>query len=136
MRSGSPKRSSTSSAKPSRRPRYLAVELAPGTHAIAPRSLEAALAQRLASATPEGRPRVRVLRFDGQRSLVEVDHLWVGPARERWNGTLTLPDGRSVGVATRRAYGTMRKGKRWLRASPVRVPESVELSSSQRARGH
>lgn len=55
----------------------------------------------------------RVIRVSAGRALVEVGHREVAAARGLWNGTIRLPSG-ELRLATRRTWGTLRKGKLWL----------------------
>lgn len=113
----SPRKSSTSSGKPPVvRPRYLALEVT-GGQPLPPRLLESLLLERLG---PTGTPgRVRLIRAEGNRALIEVPHLAVGLARLRWTGSWTTARGAPVTAATRRTFGTLVKGKQWLHAPPV-----------------
>lgn len=109
----SPRKSSTSSAEPLPRPRYLGVEVA-GVRPLAPRWLERELARTLAGA--EGGPvDIRLIRAGTRRALVRVTNRTMIAARRAWNGALTGPTGAPVDVATRRTFGTLRKGKAWLK---------------------
>ena len=111
----SPRKSSTSSAEPTRRPRYLGLEVV-GAQPIPPRHLERELLRRLAVAGART-PDLRLIRFEGQRALVRIDHLEVARARSAWNGPASPTDGTGpIGVRTLRTYGTLRKGKAWLRS--------------------
>jgi hypothetical protein len=103
-----------------------------GASPILARWLEPELAIRLE--VPDDRPeRVRVIRIDGARALVEVSHRIAGAARLSWNTSFPLADGRRVTVATHRTYGTLRKGKEWLRArKPLAVAGVGEPLPSRR----
>ncbi|MCI4364384.1 MAG: hypothetical protein L3K13_08880, partial [Thermoplasmata archaeon] len=108
----SPRKSSTSSGKPVRfRSRYLGLEVAGAP--LSPKALEA----RLRASLPPlpGLPGPRVIRLSSGRALVEVAHVQVGEARTRWNSTLPAP-GPELRLVTRRSWGTLRKGKVWLRS--------------------
>ncbi|HZY69385.1 MAG TPA: hypothetical protein VFF67_00195 [Thermoplasmata archaeon] len=119
----SPRKSSTSSAEPSSfRSRYLGIEVA-GLYPVPPKWLERTLAQGLAHALGEGAP-VRLIRVRGARALVEIGHHHSAAAREAWNASFAGPDGTSVSVTTRRTWGTLLKGKEWMkRAGNARPPE-------------
>jgi hypothetical protein len=108
----SPKRSSTSSGKPLSRPRYLGIEVA-GNPSFSPRMLERWLSDRLALSGPP--PKLRVIRVDGRRALVDVPHSWAVRARAGWTGHWTAADGTDLDVRTYRTWGTLVGGKRWLR---------------------
>ncbi|HEY6238837.1 MAG TPA: hypothetical protein VIZ68_06605 [Thermoplasmata archaeon] len=83
---------------------------------IPPRHLERELLRRLIAAGAPT-PDLRLVRFEGQRALVRIDHLEVARARSAWSdpGTPPTPSG-SIGLRTVRTYGTLRKGKAWLRS--------------------
>ena len=106
-----PKRSSTSSANSLPRPRYLGIEVA-GDPPFSPRLLERWLSDRLAG--EDGPPKLRVVRLNGRRALVDVPHTWAGRARARWNGRWLVGNGVTVEIRTHRTWGTLRLGKRWL----------------------
>ena len=112
----SPRKSSTSSDRPSSRPRYLAVEVAGDQPFPAAPLLERLLLQELGRPDPI----FRLIRSEGPRALLRVDHRSVGAARLAWNGPLA-PAGPSL--RTLLSYGTLRKGKEWLRhpRPPLRV---------------
>ncbi len=118
----SPRKSSTSSAeRPSPRSRYLGLEVA-GDQPLppSPRWLEHELG-RLAARGPESPPlKFRIIRWEGRRGLVEVGHFDLAWARERWNATIEGATGRRFTVKTHRTWGTLRKGKLWLRPQTVR----------------
>jgi hypothetical protein len=121
----SPRKSSTSSGNLSHRPRYLAVEVA-GDLPIPPRQLERELQRR---ASRPGRPPLdlRIIRIEGRRALVRVAHLDVASARAVWNGPATDPIAPPFSLRTDRSYGTLRKGKAWLRRrerSPTSAPRT------------
>jgi hypothetical protein len=59
---------------------------------------------------------VRIVRFEVDRALVEVPHTVVPAARAAWNGSWTTMNGTSVLLRTRSTWGTLAKGKAWLRA--------------------
>ncbi len=111
----SPRKSSTSSGNLSPRPRYLGVEVA-GVTTFPPRWLERELARSLAE-TLRAPAEVKLVRFAGPRALVRITNRTMGAARAAWNASLPGPMGRPVAVATRRTFGTLRKGKMWLRGS-------------------
>jgi hypothetical protein len=54
----------------------------------------------------------RVIRVEGARAIVEVDHLAADRARVAWNGPLPNGLGR---LATVRTWGTLVGAKNWLR---------------------
>ncbi|MCI4357523.1 MAG: hypothetical protein L3J95_04035 [Thermoplasmata archaeon] len=68
----------------------------------------------LRAGTP-GTRRLRIVRVERSKALVEVGHRWSGEARKAWNGSVPGPSGRSVSLVTRRTWGTLRGGKIWLR---------------------
>jgi RNase P/RNase MRP subunit POP5 len=106
------RKSSTSSGKPTLRPRYLGVEVA-GEPSLSPRSVEQELRRRL-EAIGAHQPTFQIIRWEAGRGLVRVAHYDVRRAREAWNyrGPGTL--GQLLSVRTDRTYGTLRKGKAWL----------------------
>ncbi|HEV2519836.1 MAG TPA: hypothetical protein VGX00_04350 [Thermoplasmata archaeon] len=69
-----------------------------------------------------GGRRVRLIRLERSRALVEVGHRWAEEARRVWNGPVTGPSGRPVALATHRTWGTLRGGKIWLRRPPKDDP--------------
>jgi hypothetical protein len=90
-----------------------------GTPFPSPRALESALRQALARSTPPGAPvKMRLIRAEDRRAIAEVPHTTLPLARKVWNGSIPLPSGAPVSVTTRRTYGTLRKGKEWLRRAP------------------
>jgi RNase P/RNase MRP subunit POP5 len=115
----SPRKSSTSSGNPTPRPRYLAVEVA-GDQPLSPRWLESVLFDRLGENGPRS-GRMRVIRVEGHKALVEVPHRVAPTARAAWNGNWTTARGERVGATTHRTFGTLVKGKAWIRAR-FRVP--------------
>jgi hypothetical protein len=112
----SPRKSSTSSAEPVERPRYLGLEVA-GV-AFVPRPwLERALREALPPAPVDSRARQpRIIRLERGRALVEVGHRWAAVARKAWNGPVTGPQGGPIELSTRRSWGTLRGAKIWLRS--------------------
>jgi hypothetical protein len=72
-----------------------------------------------------------VIRLEGRRALVEVAHRWVPTAREAWNGSLETPGGAVLSVRTHRTYGTLLKGKRWLRAARLAPSPPPERAASE-----
>lgn len=113
----SPRKPSTSSARPlPPRPRYLGLEAA-GALLPPPRLLEAALRRAIAERAGGPVP-VRVIRVEAGRAIAEIPHLALDPARAAWNGPLELPGGTRLPIATRRTWGTLLKGKAWLRRGP------------------
>jgi hypothetical protein len=109
----SPKKSSTSYGNSLSRPRYLGIEVA-GTPSFSARILERWLSDRLASDGPA--PKLRVIRVEGSRALVDVPHTWAARARAGWTGHWTTRDGAELEMRTLRTWGTLVGGKRWLRA--------------------
>ncbi|MGA7476705.1 MAG: hypothetical protein WBW47_05735 [Thermoplasmata archaeon] len=110
----SPRKSSTSSGKPpALRPRYLGIEVA-GEHfpSLSPRAWEGLLADRLASAGVPVR-RFRVIRAEGRRAIVEVDHLAASRARAAWNAVPAGPN--EIRLVPQRTWGTLVGAKAWLR---------------------
>ena len=124
----SPRKSSTSSAEPVARPRYLGVEVVGET--IVPRPwLEEALRRALtprSGAIPPAPRRIRIIRLERAKALVEIGHRWAAEARSAWNGPVPGPSGRPVALATRRTWGTLRGAKLWLRRAPVAVGPRAE----------
>ncbi len=110
----SPRKSSTSSAEPAlSRPRYLAVEVA-GDQPIPPSRFELELRRRLTEVSGPD-PLFKIVRFDGSRGLVRIGHRNLLAARRAWNLPVN-PAARSMPVRTLRSYGTLRKGKLWMRS--------------------
>ncbi len=110
----SPRKSSTSSGKPpGLRPRYLGIEVA-GEHfpSLSPRAWEGLLSERLASAGVSVR-RFRLIRAEGRRAIVEVDHLAAPRARAAWSASPSGPN--EVGLVPQRTWGTLVGAKAWLR---------------------
>ncbi|HYA69820.1 MAG TPA: hypothetical protein VEH28_00435 [Thermoplasmata archaeon] len=116
----SPRKSSTSSGKatptPVRRPRYLGLEVAGEllpSFVGSPRSWEGLLADRLAVA---GIPalRFRLIRAEGRRAIVEVDHLTAAAARAAWSASPTTGAGGPM-LVPYRTWGTLLGAKAWLR---------------------
>lgn len=58
---------------------------------------------------------VRVVRFEGERALVEIPHTLVSVARGAWNGSWTSIHGTPLVFRTYATWGTLVKGKTWLR---------------------
>ncbi|HYK92821.1 MAG TPA: hypothetical protein VEY07_02110 [Thermoplasmata archaeon] len=88
---------------------------------MSPKWIERELSRLLFPSTPPST--LRIIRWEGRRGLVEVGHRDVGPARAAWNGEIRDPAGRTVSVTTKRTWGTLRKGKLWLRSrSAERIP--------------
>jgi RNase P/RNase MRP subunit POP5 len=114
----SPRKLSTSSGKPkSLRPRYLGVEVA-GEPSVPSPWWEGVLADRLKLAAPADLPtRVRWIRRDGGRAIVEIDHRVLAAARAAWNIALVTPKGGPVQLRTSRTWGTLRGAKAWLRGA-------------------
>jgi hypothetical protein len=67
--------------------------------------------------TDVGAPKVRIVRVEGPRALVEVPHTWADRARQLWNGSWTAESGGTITIRTHRTWGTLRLGKQWLRGS-------------------
>jgi len=57
-----------------------------------------------------------VIRWIDRRGLVEIDVSDLPRARTAFNARGTGPAGEPIEIATRRTWGTLRKGKRWLDA--------------------
>ncbi|MCI4317274.1 MAG: hypothetical protein L3J96_01930, partial [Thermoplasmata archaeon] len=57
--------------------------------------------------------RMRVIRAEGKRAIVEVPHLLAGKARAAWTGKWTTVQGVALQASTIRTFGTLRKGKEW-----------------------
>jgi RNase P/RNase MRP subunit POP5 len=99
-----------------------------GDLSVPPRWVERELHRLLVGEeSPGGPPLFRLVRWEGARGLVEVEHRLASRAREAWNATVTAPDGSVVTVATRRTWGTLRKGKVWLRGHPSDRPSHPGL---------
>ena len=113
----SPRKSSTSSGSENSflRPRYLSVEVA-GDLPHAGRLIERELLRRLEVAGVH-RPTVKMIRWEGTRGLVRVPHTDARRARDAWNGSSRGPDGSVLTLKTLRSYGTLRKGKAWIRSA-------------------
>ncbi len=60
--------------------------------------------------------RVRLIRAEGDRALVEVPHRAVPLARAAWSSSWVTDRGTALRARTRRTFGTLVKGKLWLRA--------------------
>jgi hypothetical protein len=58
-----------------------------------------------------GSVRFHLIRAEGRRAIVEVDHRQALPARSAW----TTPDPSGFAVAPRRTWGTLVGAKAWLR---------------------
>jgi hypothetical protein len=109
----SPRKSSTSSGRPpTRRPRYLGLEAA-GEHLppLSARWWEGTLRAALdAAGVPD---RFRVVRSEGRRAIVEVDHLALLRVRSVLDRPPAGPGASRVGA--RQTWGTLRGAKAWLR---------------------
>ncbi|MCI4344047.1 MAG: hypothetical protein L3J87_00270 [Thermoplasmata archaeon] len=68
--------------------------------------------------------------MEGRRALVEVDHRTAPLARAAWNVPISGPAGAPVGIVTVRTWGTLVKGKAWLRrpSGPIDRRETVRGS--------
>jgi len=66
--------------------------------------------QRLGPADPIAS--LKIIRFDGSRGLVRIPHRSVERARSAWN---EAPGPTGLPLRTVRSYGTLRKGKAWMR---------------------
>lgn len=86
-----------------------------GESPFSPRQVERWLRERLTVVADESL-RIRLVRLVHRRALVEVPHLWAPQAREAWNASWQVRDGGTVRFRTRRTWGTLTKGKMWLRA--------------------
>ncbi|HEV2231646.1 MAG TPA: hypothetical protein VGS18_05625 [Thermoplasmata archaeon] len=96
-----------------------------GVPALSSRWVERELARLIGAAGPGAPKRVRLIRWEQRRGIAEVAHRDVASARAGWNTELAGPTGETVRFATRRSWGTLRKGKSWLRRhSAGPVPES------------
>jgi len=113
----SPRKSSTSSGKVKPRPRYLGLEAAGElVPRLPPRGWEAALRSGWASAHADRPgPRFRLVRSDGRRAIVEVEHRVAEAARAAWNGP--VPDPVGITLRTQRTWGTLWGAKRWWRST-------------------
>ncbi len=99
-----------------------------GDLSFSPKLLERWLTERLATEGPP--PKLRVIRVDGRRALVDVPHVWAGRARSLWTGHWTAPDGTRVEMRTHRTWGTLVGGKRWLRRpEPVARVGAIKYAS-------
>ena len=113
----SPRKSSTSSAEPVSRPRYLGVEVV-GEPFVPRPWLEETLRRTLPAApagSDRGPRRLRIVRLERSKALVEVGHRWAIEARTAWNVSVPGPSGSPVVLTTRQTWGTLRGGKLWLR---------------------
>ncbi|MCI4368061.1 MAG: hypothetical protein L3K09_00645 [Thermoplasmata archaeon] len=63
----------------------------------------------------EPRPKLRIIRGQGRRLLVEVDQFVASRARLIWNASVKGPRDGTMRLSTSRTWGTLRKGKLWLR---------------------
>ncbi len=85
-----------------------------------PSQFESVLREALARRRP-GPPRVRLVRAQGARAIVEVEHSDAASARDAWNGPLGPIELRTV-----RTWGTLVGAKAWLagrrRAGPRPPP--------------
>jgi hypothetical protein len=116
MPRASPRKSSTSSGRPSSvRPRYLGIEVA-GEHlpSLSPRWWEGVLRTALDRAGVAGR--FRLIRADGARAVAEVDQHRARSVRDAWTTTVDDASG-AVRIATRRTWGTLRGAKAWVRGA-------------------
>jgi len=85
-----------------------------GDQPVPPPRFESELRRRLTElAGPD--PLFKVVRFDGSRGLVRVGHRSVPAARQAWNALGGSP-GAALPLHTARSYGTLRKGKAWMRS--------------------
>jgi len=111
----SPRKSSTSSGRTTFRSRYLGLEVAGEPFpALSPRWWEASLRAALDATPGAAGGRFRLVRAEGRRAIVEVDHREAARARAAWNGGVGGRDRWTL--ATRRTWGTLVGAKRWLRA--------------------
>jgi hypothetical protein len=119
----SPRKSSTSSGNHSLRPRYLGVEVA-GSSRFLPsiRWWEETLSSLL-EATPSAGARVRVIRAEAVRAIVEVDHHTAPRSRKVWNAVVASPNGERWEISTKRTWGTLVGAKSWLRERRRIAPE-------------
>jgi RNase P/RNase MRP subunit POP5 len=110
----SPRKSSTSSGKrpPRARPRYLGLEVAGEPFPPATRWWETTLRDLLDRSAVTGR--FRLVRTDGYRAIVEVDHRLSATLRVAWTTELE-ERGHRLRLGTRRTWGTLRGAKAWLR---------------------
>ena len=115
MPPANPRKSSTSSANEGSptRPRYLGVEVAGELLPASPIAWETLLRRRLETAGVVG-PRLRVIRSDGARAIVEVDHRIAARARSAWNGA---EPGVVPRLGSARTWGTLRGAKAWWRSA-------------------
>jgi hypothetical protein len=111
----SPRKSSTSSGNHSARPRYLGLEVAgPSRFLPSTRWWEETLSSLLADAT-RANSRVRVVRTESIRAIVEVDQSMTTPSRRAWNRAVAAPNGEQWRIATKRTWGTLVGAKAWLK---------------------
>jgi hypothetical protein len=112
----SPRKSSTSSGRAKPRPRYLGLEAAgEPVPRLPPRGWETALRSAWARTRADPPPlRFRIVRSDGRRAIVEVEHAVLPAARAAWNGA--APDLPGLTLRTKRTWGTLVGAKRWWRA--------------------
>ncbi len=112
----SPRKSSTSSGRAAERPRprYLGLEVAGDQPLLpSPRAWEAILSARWARGARGPASGFRIVRSDGRRAIVEVEHRAASWARAAWNGP--DPAGAGPTIATRRTWGTLVDAKVWMR---------------------
>lgn len=118
MPPANPRKSSTSSARPGppTRPRYLGIEVAGEHLPPSPAAWDSLLRRRLVAAgAPAGR--LRLIRAESHRAIVEVDHRSALIARTAFNGVDTLVSP-PLRLASVRTWGTLRGAKAWWRATP------------------
>ncbi|HTW54862.1 MAG TPA: hypothetical protein VMG36_00195 [Thermoplasmata archaeon] len=79
---------------------------------LSPSAWDSLLRRRLEASGVAG-ARLRVIRSDGTRAIVEVEHRCAARARSAWNGDDPTAARRLTSVRT---WGTLRGAKAWLRA--------------------
>jgi RNase P/RNase MRP subunit POP5 len=82
---------------------------------IPPRRLEFVLRSAIPAGTLQFAP--RVLRAQGIRAIVEVEHADAARARAAWNATLRPPGTLPITVRTHRTWGTVRGGRAWVKGT-------------------
>ncbi|MFZ0891014.1 MAG: hypothetical protein WB778_09100 [Thermoplasmata archaeon] len=69
----------------------------------------------LLAATPSAGARVRVIRAEAVRAIVEVEHQTALHSRKVWNAVVASPNGERWEISTKRTWGTLVGAKSWLR---------------------
>jgi hypothetical protein len=69
----------------------------------------------LLETTPSAGGRVRVIRAEAVRAIVEVEHRTALHTRQVWNAVVSSPNGERWEITTKRTWGTLVGAKSWLR---------------------